>query len=244
MPERTCVCPECGAPFTTSHPFKKWCSRPCTVKGNNAVQNGKAARNYAARPCPGCGSPFTPARWDSTHCSRNCKRRVLVPSPAQPRDVTCEFCRGTFQAVRSDARFCSPVCTYGARIGGAYTRICLSCSADITGRMGNAEYCDGCAKGRYLDYGHRYRARKRNGAVLPISSRSLRRFRRGRCAYCPAVADTIDHVIPLARGGRHAEGNLLPACRSCNSSKGDKLLIEWKAWKVRARPTMVAALAA
>lgn len=64
--------------------------------------------------------------------------------------------------------------------------------------------------------------------VMPIPRRSLARLRRGVCSYCPAAADTIDHVIPLARGGRHAEGNLAPACRSCNSSKGDKLMIEWK----------------
>ncbi|TVL89887.1 hypothetical protein CD790_25470 [Streptomyces sp. SAJ15] len=31
----------------------------------------------------------------------------------------------------------------------------------------------------------------------------------------------------MSRGGRHAEGNLAPACKPCNSSKSDKLLIEW-----------------
>ncbi|WP_203620386.1 HNH endonuclease [Streptomyces sp. SID8499] len=45
--------------------------------------------------------------------------------------------------------------------------------------------------------------------------------------YCDAPGGTVDHVIPLSRGGQHAEGNLVPACKSCNSSKGDKLLIEW-----------------
>lgn len=51
----------------------------------------------------------------------------------------------------------------------------------------------------------------------------------GRCAYCSTVAPlTRDHVIPLARGGRHSIGNLLPACRRCNASKGALLLIEWR----------------
>lgn len=48
------------------------------------------------------------------------------------------------------------------------------------------------------------------------------------CVYCGEREEiTVDHVIPLSRGGEHAVSNLLPACRSCNSSKGKKLLGEW-----------------
>ena len=49
-----------------------------------------------------------------------------------------------------------------------------------------------------------------------------------RCAYCPAPATTIDHVMPLWLGGTSFEGNLTPACRSCNASKGWLLPIEWR----------------
>jgi 5-methylcytosine-specific restriction endonuclease McrA len=50
------------------------------------------------------------------------------------------------------------------------------------------------------------------------------------CAYCGARPRTLslDHIIPLTRGGRHTIGNLLPSCRSCNSSKGNKLLATWR----------------
>jgi 5-methylcytosine-specific restriction endonuclease McrA len=49
------------------------------------------------------------------------------------------------------------------------------------------------------------------------------------CVYCNLnKATTIDHVIPLSRGGTTELSNLLPACVSCNSSKRDKLLHEWK----------------
>lgn len=48
------------------------------------------------------------------------------------------------------------------------------------------------------------------------------------CAYCGATDNmSIDHVVPLSRGGTHDVDNLLPACRSCNSSKGNRLLEEW-----------------
>jgi 5-methylcytosine-specific restriction endonuclease McrA len=39
------------------------------------------------------------------------------------------------------------------------------------------------------------------------------------CVYCGSVADTIDHRIPLCRGGTNFPANLVAACRSCNSRK-------------------------
>lgn len=50
------------------------------------------------------------------------------------------------------------------------------------------------------------------------------------CAYCDCRPNHLqqDHVVPLCRGGRHSIGNILPACPTCNQSKGGSLLIEWK----------------
>lgn len=55
----------------------------------------------------------------------------------------------------------------------------------------------------------------------------------GRCVYCfkPLSEPTIDHITPITRGGGNESENLVPACRSCNASKSDKLLILWLAWK-------------
>lgn len=50
------------------------------------------------------------------------------------------------------------------------------------------------------------------------------------CTYCGSTDDlTCDHIHPLARGGTNDLDNLTTACRSCNSSKGDKLIEEWRA---------------
>jgi 5-methylcytosine-specific restriction endonuclease McrA len=45
-----------------------------------------------------------------------------------------------------------------------------------------------------------------------------------RCAYCFGVCQkvTIDHVVPISKGGDHTASNVVPACKSCNSSKGVK----------------------
>lgn len=47
------------------------------------------------------------------------------------------------------------------------------------------------------------------------------------CTYCGGHADTWDHLVPRALGGTDDRANLVPACRSCNSSKGDTPLNEW-----------------
>lgn len=45
----------------------------------------------------------------------------------------------------------------------------------------------------------------------------------GLCAYgCGRPGATVDHVWPVARGGRSVPGNLVPACASCNASKKDR----------------------
>jgi 5-methylcytosine-specific restriction endonuclease McrA len=47
-----------------------------------------------------------------------------------------------------------------------------------------------------------------------------------RCAYCEGVADTVDHVLPRSRGGRHEWTNVVAACARCNHRKADHLLHE------------------
>lgn len=47
-----------------------------------------------------------------------------------------------------------------------------------------------------------------------------------RCAYCGAKADTVDHVVPRSRGGRHEWTNVVAACLRCNGRKADHLLSE------------------
>lgn len=54
-----------------------------------------------------------------------------------------------------------------------------------------------------------------------------------KCAYCfTSLSDhkirTLDHVVPLVRGGKHRITNLVACCRSCNLSKKDHLFSEWR----------------
>lgn len=58
-----------------------------------------------------------------------------------------------------------------------------------------------------------------------------RRCSSGLCHYCGrkvgANALTMDHLVPLVRGGRSNKGNLVPACKECNNEKKHHLAFEW-----------------
>jgi 5-methylcytosine-specific restriction endonuclease McrA len=78
------------------------------------------------------------------------------------------------------------------------------------------------------------RARKYNNpgyiAITVKDWRDALRIAGHTCIYCgvTGVKLVMDHIIPLARGGRHAPANIAPACQSCNNSKQDRLVSEWR----------------
>jgi 5-methylcytosine-specific restriction endonuclease McrA len=51
----------------------------------------------------------------------------------------------------------------------------------------------------------------------------------GGCAYCRAVDTPLqrDCVLALSRGGRYTLANVVPACRSCNTSKCNHEVTGW-----------------
>jgi 5-methylcytosine-specific restriction endonuclease McrA len=84
----------------------------------------------------------------------------------------------------------------------------------------------------------RQRAHARTRGVLPVpiegAADKLELFE-NRCAYCPNIATTWDHLFPVSKGGNTTAHNIVPACRRCNSSKRDKDI--W-AWLEISRPTI------
>ena len=61
-----------------------------------------------------------------------------------------------------------------------------------------------------------------------------RRIATGLCHYCRRAvgpkALTLDHVVPLVRGGRSVRANMVPACKDCNNKKQSLLAWEWQAY--------------
>lgn len=78
------------------------------------------------------------------------------------------------------------------------------------------------------------RARKRAAIAdfTPVQWLTCLEYFNHTCAYCGAQQDfwhvlEQEHFVPLAAGGGYTVSNIIPACKSCNSSKQDKPCSEW-----------------
>ena len=85
------------------------------------------------------------------------------------------------------------------------------------------------AKENFYDLGD-HDAVQRNIKIERDKAKKLRKsswwkaqIQKGLCHFCQQSvgADnlTLDHLVPLARGGKSTRGNIVPACQSCNKKK-------------------------
>lgn len=58
------------------------------------------------------------------------------------------------------------------------------------------------------------------------------KIQNGVCFYCNREVGreqlTMDHVVPLSRGGKSRKGNIVAACKECNTKKKYLLPVEWE----------------
>lgn len=148
-------------------------------------------------------------------CCHPC-RRARAGRGENGRALACEECKAAFYDRNRKRRFCS-------------TR----CSGDYQSRTRQVRSADDCRVKRT----HREHAAP--GLMKTARAKLRAKWIRQQkpCVYCGARADTIDHVMPLVRGGTNYEGNLAPCCRRCNSSKSGKTVVEWRTG--RTLPRMV-----
>ncbi len=61
----------------------------------------------------------------------------------------------------------------------------------------------------------------------------------GKCYYCGKEALsqelTMDHIVPIIRGGKSTKNNIVPACKECNNKKKHFLTIEWEEYLKRVK---------
>lgn len=68
-----------------------------------------------------------------------------------------------------------------------------------------------------------------NEGKFVILDKELRRVYEAPCYNCGSMENqTLDHIVPLSRGGMHSVGNIGTLCLSCNCSKHARTITEWK----------------
>lgn len=223
-------CDICGTPYTPKRRDSLCCSRACNGLRYNRLYAAKQKEAEPERSCPGCETTFKAWRTDQKYCTPGCgnrhrARRAIVYADLTPRP--CARCNTVFTPKQSTSVFCSRLCSRRA----SYARYRPQrIAAAVAWARANPELRRAIAA--------QHKAVRRaweqlNPDSVGVDSREWRklvRHYRHRCAYCGGNEGGLhmDHVIPLSRGGRHAIGNVLPACQGCNLSKGAKLVVEWK----------------
>jgi 5-methylcytosine-specific restriction endonuclease McrA len=78
---------------------------------------------------------------------------------------------------------------------------------------------------------------RRKARELRQSQWWKRQVARSRCFYCGRSVSprdlTMDHIVPLVRGGKSSKGNIVPACKECNNKKKHMLPMEWDAYMAK-----------
>lgn len=188
------VCVVCGGKIDHSH--KTYCSIEC---------------QYPKRPCEYCGKIFQPTTYGKSCCSDKCIKSLTDKKKREGQlSKTCEMCGSTFSAIRDKAhqKYCSDKCRERAD--------------------GQRKRETGAAQKRAAIYrGKKHYTEVKGETVVPEEI-----FERDNwiCQLCYQPVDkelqypdpmykTLDHIIPLSKGGDHTKDNLQLAHFSCNSQK-------------------------
>lgn len=195
---------------------------------------------FVVCPADGCAEVFVPhigAGRKRTFCSRTCfQRSWRLRTYGPPPMVKCAGPGCSAQVVANRLRkYCSRTCLQ---------RACYYANVEAKRAYARAYNREARKRSQYdpvqtAVYYQQRRARKVSADNRRVTKADIRRLyerQDGRCLACGKDARlTVDHLIPLSRGGRHAIGNLAGLCGGCNSSKRDLTWMEFRLDRPRAR---------
>lgn len=203
-------CPICGASFIAEGKgyYRRYCSRKCSRRAEHNKRNEQRASNTPTGICPQCGEEFKRHRKKGTYCSQAC---YLESLKAKEQTSVCPVCGQEFVQKGCKLKYCSPLCANKAQ-AEVYRR------NSITRRA----------------------LRKTNGRIEKIIPKEIFERDGWKCQLCGKKvskrlyktkgtkrypnAPSIDHIIPISKGGEHISSNVQCACYLCNCKKSNKTI--------------------
>jgi 5-methylcytosine-specific restriction endonuclease McrA len=205
-------CVACGNPVTGQRSRQKvvYCGTVCSNRSGPSLKG---------RTCEACGVTYKATYPEQRTCGRECGARIQAhrPRTVYPSShvcfAQCSEC-GTWFAARRRRLCCSQRCVTNRNL------------RSLMEKYAN----DPAYRDRVNTRAHARRARLLGLGDLRITLTYLVQRDAGRCGICRrlvraksgAMRASIDHIIPLSKGGTHTLDNVQLAHYHCNLSKGNR----------------------
>lgn len=232
-------CSLCGKSFSSIIKSQKFCSVIC--------RRASLVRNHFYT-CLNCGEEYLAKTVDrNKFCSRACafsyrataaKKNILIDSCKKYKRL-CLSCQQPFETNVLLHEYCSASCRQSAFLIKKYPptlHTCPECGNDFEGHK-SAIYCQrSCAK-RAIKRENRHRKRAGSQAGESVITIDKLGSRDGwKCGICEKginkdspriypLGASIDHIIPLSKGGNHSWSNVQIAHIGCNTKKSNKITV-------------------
>ncbi|WP_312093771.1 HNH endonuclease [Niallia sp.] len=240
------VCKNCGVETVSRYSTTKFCSDACRAKFNKKNKGrkqtckycGNEFRNYKIRDC--C----------SIHCKNEYKKELTIRKKKDHKvEKVCFCCKKSFITTKNNKIYCSKNCSYEHQKEvlrqkkdlkkSQHQKKCKECGKHFVSNRMRATFCSKVCSNKYENRRRELIRRKRimaNGRVdWSISIERLLKRDGSICYLCHKSFDlytdtnddyypSIEHVIPISKGGTHTWDNVKLAHRKCNTLKRDKIL--------------------
>lgn len=241
-------------PLKQSGCYAKYCSDECRHKARliSLHKYTDKSRFEEQRTCPICSTSFTVRgkRSGQRYCSDKCARREENNKRNAKREEDrplskCAYCGQVFKN-RGGRIYCSQYCYIESKRPTLIKSSCPICGSEVTQRGRKRKYCskDCAIKAQEKVYRRnsltRRALRVTNGKAERINPKEIFERDGWRCQLCGkkvskklyktkgtkryANAPSLDHIIPLSKGGEHTRANVQCACYQCNCEKGAREL--------------------
>lgn len=215
-----------------------YCSKECKSKYM------KSNKQIFTNICLYCNKEFTSKKNDTKYCSKECKHMWSKENPRHT--IKCEHCGNIFRSNNKNQRFCSYECSNESR--ALYPRAnCEHCGKKFRIDIRQAgRFCSRSCflnhigaepwerKQKIRDITHIRRAKKLQIKYENIKVEEIFEKDKWICKICGEPVDkylgypnpmsaTLDHIIPLSKGGTHTYNNVQLAHLRCNIKKSNKM---------------------
>lgn len=205
------VCAYCNKEFKGRK--RKYCSKECY---RNADKDNKRIQYIGKREtkCSFCGKPLP--KYKTRYCSSECATRGYnfskgLITHSEILTKKCVICGATFQTWRNKQSCCSTKCQKERELQLSqahekrYKGITVDKNINLKS-LANRDHnqCQIC--GLFVDWEDKYIT---NGRTV-----------------CGDMYPSIDHILPVSKGGLHAWSNIQLAHRICNMRKSNKVVIK------------------